>query len=356
MRKVFLSGFRHPGIMAALASACLFGLGTPLAKWLLGRVDAWLLAALLYLGSGFGLAAYRLMRGVPWPGLARREWPWFVGAIALGGGAAPLLLMLGLAGTPASTAALLLNAEGVLTALIAWFVFRENFDRRVALGMAAIVLGALVLSWQGSWQAGSWVPVLCILGACLCWALDNNFTSKVSLVDAVWIASIKGLVAGSANLALALFIGSEWPGLATAGAAMLVGLVAYGASLALFVVGLRHLGTARTGAYFSLAPFVGALAALLLLQEPLTWALALAGALMAFGLWLHLTEHHAHAHTHAPMEHAHEHTHGPDDLGHHGHPHPPGAVLSGGHRHWHSHAPTVHTHAHFPDAHHTHEH
>ena len=356
MNKAFLSGFRHPGIAAALASACLFGLGTPLAKWLLDWVDAWLLAALLYLGSGFGLAAYRLMQGVPWPGLARREWPWFAAAVALGGGLAPVLLMLGLAGTPASTAALLLNAEGVLTALIAWFVFRENFDRRVALGMAAIVLGALVLSWQGSWQAGSWVPVLCILGACLCWALDNNFTAKVSLADAVWIASIKGLVAGSVNLALALFVGSAWPGLATAGAAMLVGLAAYGVSLALFVVGLRHLGTARTGAYFSLAPFVGALAALLFLHEPLTWALGCAGALMALGLWLHLTEHHAHVHAHTPVQHAHEHTHGQGDLGHHAHAHTEGEAFVGKHAHAHDHPALTHTHAHYPDAHHGHQH
>ncbi len=352
----FITGLGRPGVASALWAALLFGVGTPLAKALLGRLDPWLLAGLLYLGSGLGLTLYRWWQGSPAPRLSRHEWPWLIAAVALGGGLAPVLLMLGLAATPASSASLLLNAEGVFTALLAWFVFRENFDRRIALGMLAIVAGAVILSWPptGAPLLSSLAPGLWIVGACAAWALDNNLTRKVSLADAAWIASIKGLAAGSANLALALALGAAWPAPAQAAAAMLVGCFAYGMSLALFVVGLRHLGTARTGAYFSLAPFAGALTALPLLGEPLTWPLLAAGALMALGVWLHLSEHHSHEHHHPLLEHEHEHEH--DE--HHQHEHGPadGAIVAGRHSHWHRHEPLTHSHAHFPDAHHQHEH
>jgi len=344
-------GLRQAGIPAALAAALLFGAGTPLAKWLLGTIDPWMLAALLYLGSGLGLASYRRLARLPAARLAAGEWPWLAGAIAAGGVAAPVLLMFGLSGMPASGASLLLNAEGVFTALLAWFAFRENFDRRIALGMAAIVAGALLLSWPGEARfAGLW-PALAILGACLCWGIDNNLTRKVSLTDATWIAAIKGLAAGAINLMLALMLGAALPAsLATIGA-MGLGLLAYGVSLALFVVALRHLGTARTGAYFSIAPFFGALLALAL-GDPLTPQLLLAAALMGLGLWLHLSERHEHEHVHEALEHEHEHVH--DE--HHQHTHDEPVAPGTRHRHWHRHEPLIHTHPHFPDAHHRHRH
>jgi drug/metabolite transporter (DMT)-like permease len=263
----------------------------------------------------------------------------------------PLLLMAGLSGMPASGASLLLNAEGVFTAVLAWLAFRENFDRRIALGMALIACGAVVLSWPRELSfAGMW-PALAVLGACFAWGIDNNLTRKVSLVDATWIASVKGLVAGSVNLALAWALGDKLPGGPTLAAAMLVGFLAYGVSLALFVVGLRHLGTARTGAYFSVAPFFGATLALLG-GEPITWRLVTAGLLMGAGVWLHLTEQHAHAHDHEAMEHEHAHTHD----GHHQHVHAGGQVVEGSHTHPHRHEPLRHVHAHYPDAHHRHGH
>jgi drug/metabolite transporter (DMT)-like permease len=176
------------------------------------------------------------------------------GAIVSGGIVGPVLLMLGLTGMQASGASLLLNAEGVFTALLAWFAFKENFDRRIALGMLAIVTGSMVLSWPGEARfAGVW-PALAILGACSAWGIDNNLTRKVSLTDATWIASVKGLVAGSVNLILAMVLGASLPSLPSLTGTMVVGFLAYGVSLALFVVALRHLGTARTGAYFSVAP------------------------------------------------------------------------------------------------------
>ena len=340
-------GFSQPGVPAALGAALLFGAGTPLAKWLLDAVSPWLLAGLLYLGSGIGLTLYRRVIHAPTVHLPRNEVSWFAGAILAGGIVGPVLLMIGLAGMPASGASLLLNAEGVFTALLAWFAFKENFDRRIALGMGAIVTGAFILSWPGEARfAGLW-PTLAILGACLAWGIDNNLTRKISLTDATWIASVKGLVSGAVNLILAFLLGASIPALPNLAGAMVVGFLAYGVSLALFVVGLRHLGTARTGAYFSVAPFFGALLALLM-GEPVTAPLLLAGALMALGTWLHLTEHHEHEHAHEAVWHDHEHIH--DE--HHQHEHDDGEAVGTKHHHVHQHQPMTHRHPHFPDSHH----
>lgn len=341
----------QPGVSAALSAALLFGAGTPFAKLLLSSVSPWLLAGLLYLGSGIGLTLYRRLRRSAAVRLPRSELPWFAGAIVAGGIVGPVLLMLGLTGMPASGASLLLNAEGVFTALLAWFAFKENFDRRIALGMAAIVAGAIVLSWPGEARFEGFWPALAVLGACFAWGIDNNLTQKVSLSDATWIASIKGLVAGSVNLSLAFMLGATWPPLPNLAGAMLVGLLAYGVSLVLFVVGLRHLGTARTGAYFSVAPFFGAALAIAM-GEALTLPLLIAGALMMLGVWLHLSERHEHEHAHEVLEHRHLHMH--DEHHHHAHDAP---VASGTkHSHRHRHETRTHAHAHFPDAHHRHKH
>lgn len=349
----------EPGVAAALAAAILFGASTPLAKSLLGQTDPWLLAALLYLGSGLGLWLVRQMRRAPAARLEPNERAWLVGAIVAGGMVAPVLLMLGLVHMAAASVSLLLNAEGVMTALLAWFVFKENFDRRIALGMLAIVAGSVLLSWPGFGGTAaaqvSWWPALAILGACLAWGVDNNLTRKVSLSDASYIAMSEGLAAGATNLVLALLSGAHWPGAGTAFAAGALGFASFGASLVLFVVGLRHLGTARTGAYFSVAPFVGALLSIALLGEAVTWPLLVAGLLMAVGVALHLTERHEHEHVHPEKEHCHEHVHGEADA-HHDHVHVPPVPAGTRHTHPHRHQPMTHTHAHFPDAHHQHVH
>jgi len=350
-RTVWKKRLRQPGVLAALGAALLFGAGTPLAKELLQIVDPWLLAGLLYLGSGLGLTLYRRLIRAPAVRMARSEILWFAGAVAAGGVVGPVLLMFGLTGMPASGASLLLNAEGLFTVLLAWFAFKENFDRRIALGMAAIVAGAAILSWPGELHfAGLW-PALAILGACLAWGIDNNLTRKVSLTDATSIASIKGLAAGAVNLTLAIGIGAQMPPVRAVAGAMIVGLLAYGVSLALFVVALRHLGTARTGAYFSVAPFLGALLAVML-GDAITPQLLVAGTLMAVGVWLHLSERHEHEHFHDALEHEHEHIH--DE--HHRHEHDPPVAAGTRHTHRHRHEPTTHWHHHFPDAHHRHGH
>ncbi len=347
-----LAAFRNPGVQAALVSALLFGAGTPLAKLLLADdVSPILLAGLLYTGSGLGLGLYRLIRRPGRVRVARHELPPLIGAIFFGGLAGPVLLMLGLANMPASGASLLLNAEGVFTAALAWFVFKENFDRRIAAGMLAIISGAVVLSIPSGANFGSPWPSLAILGACLCWGLDNNLTRKVALNDATWLAAIKGGVAGPINLTLAFALGAHLPGAFNIAAAMVVGLIAYGVSLTLFILGMRHVGTARAGAYYSVAPFFGALLALIL-GEPLTWPVGVAAALMAIGVWLHLTEVHEHEHTHEPITHQHWHVHDTH------HQHQPGQEVPDRirHKHIHTHEPTTHTHPHYPDDHHRHNH
>lgn len=343
--------FHNTGVQAASGAAILFGASTPLAKLLLQNVNPWMLAGLLYLGSGVGLTLYRLFSRADSVRLPRQELPWLIGAVMAGGVIAPVLLMFGLTGMPASGASLLLNAEGVFTALLAWFVFKENFDSRIALGMLVIVIGAMILSWPSDAHFSGIMPSLAVLGACLAWGIDNNLTRKVSLSDATWIASVKGLVAGSVNLLLAFVLGATLPVPSSILGAMLVGFFAYGVSLTLFILALRHLGTARTGAYFSIAPFVGALIALTM-GEPVTVPLIVAGALMALGIWLHLTERHEHAHTHEPIEHEHDHTH--DEHHQHHHDELMGAEMK--HSHKHRHDPIMHTHGHFPDAHHRHNH
>ena len=341
----------HPGVLTALCAAVLFGAGTPLAKLLLHSINPWMLAGLLYLGSGLGLLLYRVFKRSKSVNLSRQELPWLIGAITSGGIVSPVLLMLGLNGMSASAVSLLLNAEGVFTACLAWFVFKENFDRRIALGMFAILMGATILSWSNNAEFSGFLPTLAILGACFSWGIDNNLTRKVSLSDATWIAAVKGLVAGSVNLILAFALGATLPPLPNIFSAMAVGFFAYGVSLTLFILALRHLGTARTGAYFSIAPFLGALIAVML-GEPVTTQLIIAGVLMAFGVWLHLTEQHEHIHTHTPLEHEHEHSH--DE--HHQHTHKELITPNNKHTHKHSHQPIIHSHSHFPDVHHRHNH
>lgn len=336
--------WRNPGAVAALCAALLFGAGTPIAKVFLGPVSPWLLAGLLYLGSGLGLAIWRRLRHAESARFGAGEMKWLAGAVLAGGIVAPVFLMWGLSRMPASGVSLLLNLEGVFTALLAWFVFHENFDRRIVIGMALILAGAALLSWSDEASLGSVLPALAVAAACLAWAVDNNLTRKVSLADATFIAMIKGVVSGSVNTTMALMLGATLPSASILLGAAAVGFLSYGVSLALFVVALRHVGTARTGAYFATAPFAGALLAIPLLHEPISLRLVAAALLMGLGVWIHLTERHHHEHTHEAMEHEHEHIH--DE--HHQHAHPG----VGPHTHWHRHEPMTHSHPHFPDEHH----
>lgn len=340
---------RRRAIAFALLSAVLFGASTPLAKILLGSTSPLLLAGLLYLGAGLGLAAWLAVRRGFKP-VARGDLPWLAAAIIAGGIAGPALLMFGLARTDGATASLLLNLEAVFTATIAWIAFRENVDRRVFAGMVAIVAGGAVLSFQGTPHLE--LGTVLIAAACLAWALDNNLTRRISGADATTLACVKGLVAGAVNLGLALAQGAYLPAPGFLVIAGVVGLLGYGVSLALFIVALRELGAARAAAYFSVAPFFGAALALLVLGEAASAGFWIAAALMALGVGLHISERHRHAHAHEPVAHEHEHVH--DE--HHRHEHAFPWDGKEPHAHPHQHGALAHTHPHHPDLHHRHRH
>lgn len=343
-----------PGIPLALGAAILFGASAPFSKALTSQMDPWLLAGILYLGAGIGLALTTLGRNTL--GLAnaeaplrRGDLPWLVAVILFGGVLGPLFLVFGLTLTSASSGSLLLNLEGLATMSVAWVVFRENVDRRLLIGAAAILCGAVVLSWNGE-RLRLDIGALLIALACLTWGIDNNLTRKLSSVDPVQIATIKGLAAGCTNVVLAFMLGANLPPVPVIGMAAIVGFLGIGISLVMFMLGLRYLGTARTGAYFSLAPFIGATIAIAFFDEALTPQLLAAGLLMGLGLWLHLTERHEHEHLHEALEHEHAHIH---DV-HHQHAHD--GPVTEPHSHWHRHGPLRHTHPHFPDLHHRHAH
>ncbi len=344
-----------PPVLCAIGAAILFGASTPFAKQLVGSLTPILLAGILYLGSGIGLIVARLIRDKSWKSsnLVKQEWLWFLGAIVFGGILGPILLMLGLTKTSAASTSLLLNLEAIFTAMVAWFIFRESTDRRIVLGMILIVGGGIVLSWpSGKLAEHYWLGPSLIAGACLCWALDNNLTRKISGSDPLFIAGIKGLVAGLINSSIALLTGAALPNEFTGIYTLIVGFLGYGISLVLFIVALRGLGTARTGAYFSTAPFLGAAIAILFFHEATSIFFWIAAVLMGAGVLLHLTEQHEHEHTHDPLFHEHSHVHEE----HHQHDHDFSEDGKEPHTHPHQHQIITHSHPHYPDIHHSHKH
>lgn len=348
-----------PLLLALLAAVC-FGASTPCAKLLLGSIDPIPLAALLYLGSGVILALYLGITRRCMPAaraearLTRADLPWLLGAILVGGVAAPVVLLLSLRQTPAATASLLLNFEGVATTLIAAVVFREHIGARVWWAILLVTAACAVLSVEthGTW--GISLGAFGVLATCICWGIDNNVTRQISDKDPLTIVMMKGLCAGSFSLGLALLLHRPFPGVLPGLWAALLGSVGYGLSIVLFIFALRSLGAARTSGLFASAPFVGALLSFFLLHEAPGWQFLLAAPLLLLGVLLLLREPHAHPHQHTPTAHEHRHRH---DDAHHAHhaPHE-GVAPEACHTHPHAHAPLVHTHPHTPDFHHRHAH
>lgn len=343
--------------LLALTAAALFGASTPLAKLLLQDISPLMLAGLLYLGSGIGLLVIRLGMGLcgadsrQEANLQPRDLAWLAAAVFSGGICAPVLLMWGLNGTTAASASLLLNLESVITTLVAAVIFREAVSTRIWLAAAVMLIGALLLSYDPALPLNLSLHSLAVAAACLMWAFDNNLTRKISASDPMTIAIVKGIVAGAVNTGLALTADTVVPGAASIGGAMLLGLFSYGISLVLFIYAMRHLGSARSGAHFSTAPFMGAAIAIAMLNEPFTVVFAMALLCMVAATWLVLTEQHQHQHTHEPLLHDHAHHH--DE--HHQHVHV-GTEGPAPHAHPHTHLPLTHAHPHLPDIHHRHEH
>lgn len=346
-------------MLKALLAAVLFGASAPFAKALLQDVQPIPLAALLYLGSGAGQLLLKLLsragRGDETEApLVRRDLPWLAGAVISGGVLAPIVLMFSLTATPAGTASLLLNFEGVATALIAGIVFREAIGRPAWLAVALVTVGSIILSWNAGAAWGISLGALGVMLACALWGLDNNLTRPISGKNPLTIVMIKGLAAGAFSLVLALALGNGLPAPATALKAMLLGSVSYGLSTALFVIALRDLGAARTSALYATAPFIGMILAVALFGEQLRLAFLLSIPLMAAGAVLLLRENHGHWHEHEALEHEHSHEHSDP---HHAHPGPGSDDASPArHSHLHRHAPVTHEHGHTPDIHHRHAH
>lgn len=339
-------------VLQALLAAVMFGLSAPLAKRLLDVTSPLFLAGLLYLGAGLFLTGVRAVTrsGRPSRGLDPRERVILLGVVLTGGILAPPLLLWGLARSPASAASLLLNFEVVFTVVLAGVIFHEHLGRRVIAASIMLTAGGIVLGWPSGHLD---VPIasIAVAGACLLWAIDNNLTRLVADADAVLVAQVKGLVAGTVNVVLSLAAGHAVPPPASIAISLVIGAVSYGTSLVLFIVAMRGLGAARTGAYFSLAPFFGALGGVALLGEPLTAQLSVTAALMAGGVWLLLRERHSHWHRHEAGMHSHRHVHDQ----HHQHEHE-GWEGPEPHVHPHPTGPLEHDHPHIHDRHHAHDH
>jgi drug/metabolite transporter (DMT)-like permease len=340
-------------LLAVLASAALFGVSTPLAKLLLGGLHPVALAGLLYAGAFAGLAVFRLAGGRTGgePPLGRRDLPWLAGAILAGGILAPILLMLGLSRISGFAGSLLLNFEAVATALIAVWLFKEHAGRPVWAALVLMTAGGVLLAWDPAGNHLDPVGPLLVLAAMAGWGLDNNLTGRIADKSPVDIALVKGLVAGAVSTTLAFATGhGVRPGLQAA-AGLVVGAFGYGLSLVLFIKGLRGLGAFRAGAMFGLAPFVGALASIVILGDRIEPGTAAAGLLMAGAAAAIALEKHVHAHRHDPTVHAHAHVHSD---GHHLHEREDG--VRGPHVHEHVHPALEHTHGHRPDSGHRHGH
>lgn len=346
----------------AVFAALLFGVSIPLTKFIVDKIDPWLLAGFLYLGAGIGLSLFVKVKKILFGGAVRSETPipqrerkWLVCAIFFGGLLAPVFLMYGISRSQGAIAALLGNVEVVFTSFFAWYVFREQFDKRVFLGMLSIVSGSVVLSWDFSAGIDAFIGPLLIVLACMCWAIDNNLTRKISASDPFQISIVKSWAAGLTNTAIALLAGKFYlPAAYVVFGALTIGFFSYGISLVFFVLSLRHIGAARTGAYFATAPFIGAFVAALFLHEPITLKLLAGALLMGLGAILYLTEKHSHEHIHESIEHDHAHSH---DL-HHRHMHENDEEVAEGkvHAHRHRHERLIHAHPHYPDTHHWHSH
>jgi len=351
-------GHRLAAAGPALAAALLFGASAPLCKVLLGDAAPLALAALLYLGSGTGLASWMLLRrltgGRREAGLRLRGMDGLTlgGAVLAGGVLAPVLFLAGLSRTPAFTASLLLNLELVFTSLLAWLLFREGFEGRVAAGLVCVLAGCVLLGWPARGFQGLSSGALAVAGACLCWGLDNNLTQRLAYRNSLQIAAVKGLAGGAVNGILALSLGQAFPLGLPLLAALVVGLAGYGLSLVLFVVSLGRIGTARTVGVFAAAPFAGAALSIWMLGEAVTPGLLLAALVVVAGLVVALGGRHAHRHTHEVATHAHLHSH--DD--HHRHEHAGNEPDGEHHDHLHGHESVAHGHPHFPDTHHRHSH
>ena len=339
-----------------IISASLFGVSVPLAKLIIVDISPVALAGLLYLGAFIGLSLYALIRKTTKvyqkiASLEKKDIPWLVGAILTGGILGPISLMTGLTLLSGFSASLLLNLEGLATVLIAVLVFKENTGKRLWIALTCMTIAGVLLTWDPTQDKFTVTGPLLIIFAMICWGIDNNLTRNISDKNPIQITQIKSLVAGTTSLVVALSLGMKIPLDTTIVFALLLGSFSYGVSLVFFIKALKGLGASRTGTFFSFAPFIGALASIIILHEWIGWTMLPAALFMLLGIWLIGSEKHTHFHVHKAITHTHSHVH--TDM-HHLHEH--SDEVHEPHTHEHTHDETTHGHEHYPDTHHRHEH
>jgi drug/metabolite transporter (DMT)-like permease len=337
------------GIRDCAIAALLFGASTPAASVIAADMAPLVLAGLLYVAAAVAVAPWWFAQR-PYPGALRRNASLVTVAIVAGGAVGPALLTAGLVHTPPATASLLLNMELVATVVLAATLFREHLGRYMVVAAALVTVAGALLVWRPGASAN--LDALLIVAACACWGLDNSVTARIDQLSPQHVTFLKGVVAGSVNLALGLAItgGGDITARSVLGA-LAIGAFGYGASITLWVRGAQRLGAARGQVIFATAPFIGALVAWVVLAESINGVQAVAMAIAAVGIALSLYSAHAHDHVHQALAHTHTHDH---DDGHHDHDHDDGLV--GAHSHHHEHRVLVHSHAHVPDLHHRHTH
>jgi drug/metabolite transporter (DMT)-like permease len=329
-----------------VGAAVLFGAATPATKRLVGDIGSISLAGLLYLGAALAVAPFvhRSEPRAPAAPAARQRFRLMV-AVGLGGGLAPVLLVLALQRTPASQVSLLLNLELVATTVISRVFLREHVGARAGAGIVLVLLGGIVLS--GVSAGGIATGAILVASTCICWGVDNAITASLDAYSPTQITFAKGIIAGSVNLTIGLIV-SGAPTIAATFSGLAIGALGYGASITMWITGARQLGAARGQVVFALAPFIGAVLAWPIVGERLTRTTAIAFALSLCGVIVVATSRHRHRHVHDAVEH--EHPIDADDV-HHG---SASIVVLAGSRH--RHVAIEHEHEHLPDIHHRHSH
>lgn len=346
---------KFPAILMAVGAAAVYGLSAPISKLLLKELSPTFIAALLYLGAGLGMLIVNIVKSIlvkeqKEAKVTKNEMPYIVTMVFLDI-LAPILLIVGLSMTTSSNTSLLNNFEIVATSLIALLIFKESISKRMWVAIALITLSTIILSFEGVGAFSFSIGSVFVISACICWGIENNCTRKLSLKDPLQIVVIKGIGSGSGALLIAIVVNGISNNIFYILCALLLGFIAYGFGIFMYIMAQRELGAARTSAYYATAPFIGVITSWILLNEGITITFLVALAVMLLGAYFATTEKHKHTHLHTQETHDHMHNHFD---GHHNHTH--GNDFSGEHSHMHTHQETSHEHDHLPDLHHRHSH
>lgn len=335
----------------AIISAILFGVSTPISKYLLGYFNEFQLAGLLYIGAAIGTLPMIVAKWKDGPLKIkdRKNQKYVLGSIVFGGILGTLFLLFGLGFSKASSVSLWLNLELVATSILGVLFFRDHLDKKTWVGIL-ITLSAGILLTLDDGNTGL-IAIILVAFACICWGLDNHFTSLIDKFNVYQVTFVKGAIAGTTNLLIGTIISGKIPQIYFVLGAVLVGIFAYGLSIVLYIKASHHLGATRSQVVFSSAPFFGFISSWVLLSERVGIIQICSAILMLIAIWIISKNAHEHHHVHDEIEHIHSHLH---DDEHHTHEHFSNTKKR--HTHKHKHKKEEHSHIHYPDLHHRHDH